>query len=224
MATTAVTTYGSYLMFNDGWVGNVNYARLYTSADVLVDTQIITMSHTAGTTTMQPSADIVFDVDAGTSNVSYVVIGKYTAPIGEFPALYDDSYTRVFTSTYDFETDGTLTIDTFSITVSSAYLSADGRDELYTNGFEVITSAKLTTALSAELNTQSTSFTANSSAGKLTPDANIVFDVAEGTEATAAKYIELYKSSTLLYTRELATTYTFATAGTLTVTGWEMSI
>ena len=224
MATTAVTTYGSYLMFNDGWVGNVNYARLYTSADVLVDTQFFTMSHTAGTTTMQPSADIVFDVDAGTSNVSYVVIGDYNPPLDPVPELYNPCYTRVFTSTYDFETDGTLTIDTFSITVSSAYLSADGRDELYTNGFEVITSAKLTTALSAELNTQSTSFTANSSAGKLTPDASIVFDVAEGTEATAAKYIELYKSSTLLYTRELATTYTFATAGTLTVTGWEMSI
>lgn len=213
MATTGLTDGGKEVLFSDGWTSKVTTAWLYTDADVLVDTQSITLTHTSSTSTMQVSADITFNVDASTDDVSYIEIGRM---VGE---MKDPFYTKTLSTLYDFATAGTLTVDSFVITISGTSLLAAGIDSLCNVGLETMISAKLYDAGDVNLDTQALTFTATDT---LDLDSSVVFDVAKDKTAS---YIKLLNSGGFaLYKRTLDTTYPFSTAGTLTVDSWSISI
>jgi hypothetical protein len=213
MAATGLTDIGRERLFTAGWTTEITKAWLYTSSDVLVDTQNLTMTHTTGTATLVASADIVFNVAASTNDVAYIQIG---ALAGEIKSTY---YTKTLSTTYDFVSAGTLTVDSFVITLTGSSLTADGKDELWTVGFETITGAKLYDTIDALLDTQTVSFTATET---LDLDSAIVFDVATGK---TAEYVTLINTSAdVLYNRILDATYPFTTAGTLTISEWSLAI
>ena len=215
---TAVSEIGAYNLFYGGWTSSVAQAKLYTNLDVLVDTQAITLNYASSQ--MQVSADIVFSVAAGTNDVSYVEIG-YTSPAYEqIPESWMDFYSKDLALLYDFATAGTLTIDSFNISVTGDYLQAAGRDELCQYGFDSkVTWAKLYTSADALLDTQSVTLE-TSIAGVCSPTADIVFTVTSGT----GYYVALGYGTTVMYKRLLGAGYTFTTPGTLTVSSWEMTI
>lgn len=215
---TAVTTLGKYNLFKYGWESTINYARLYTATDTLVDTKTIAMNYASNV--LSPTADIVFNVPAGTNDVSYVVIGNLTT------GTYTSFYSKDLSALYDFTTAGTLTIDSWEISLSGTYLQTTGRQALFETGWEsYITWAKAYTLGDVIVDTQSTTFTANISTGAFSPTADIVFNVSAGTNDVA--YINLgYTSGTdiVFYKRIFSTYYDFVTAGTLTVDSWTISV
>ncbi len=213
MAATGLTDSGRERLFSDGWTTKVTKAWLYTSSDVLVDTQDLTMTHATGTATLVASADIVFDIAAATSDVAYITIG---ALAGEIKDTY---YTKTLSTTYDFVSAGTLTVDSFVISLTGSSLTSDGKDELWTVGFETITSAKLYDTSDALLNTQTVSFTATDT---LDLDSAIVFNVAK--DKTAEYVVLVNTGAQQLYNRVLDATYPFTTAGTLTISAWSLAI
>jgi hypothetical protein len=221
METTRVTQLGRKELFDDGWTANVTWARLYTNLDVLVDEQPLTLTYDSGLDILKPTADIVFDVGAGTDDVAYVSFG-YTIPAQEpAPAFDFELYFKVLPSLYDFITDGTLTIDSWDITFSGTYLLLAGRQVLIPTGFtSKITTAKLYSSTNALLDTQSVTFVTDNQTGVMSPNADIIFDVDSGI----ASRIKLYNTGgTELYNRTLNTTYTFTTKGTLTVDAWNIT-
>lgn len=213
MAATGLTDSGRERLFSDGWTTKVTKAWLYTSSDVLVDTQDLTMTHTTGTATLSASADIVFDIAAATSDVAYIEIGTLA---GEIKDTY---YTKTLSTTYDFTSAGTLTVDSFVISLTGSSLTSDGKDELWTVGFETITTAKLYDTSDALLNTQTVSFTATDT---LDLDSSIVFNVAK--DKTAEYVVLVNTGAQQLYNRVLDATYPFTTAGTLTISAWSLAI
>ena len=99
---------GKDLLVTVGLTTKITWAKLYTSADALLDTQNVTFTSSSGTGIMSPTADIVFNVASGTA--SYITLG------------FTDGtdvvcYKRTLSSTYTFATAGTLTVDTWSITI-----------------------------------------------------------------------------------------------------------
>ena len=213
MAATGLTDSGRERLFSDGWTTKVTKAWLYTSSDVLVDTQDLTMTHTTGTATLSASADIVFYIAAATSDVAYIEIGTLA---GEIKDTY---YTKTLSTTYDFTSAGTLTVDSFVISLTGSSLTSDGKDELWTVGFETITTAKLYDTSDALLNTQTVSFTATDT---LDLDSSIVFNVAK--DKTAEYVVLVNTGAQQLYNRVLDATYPFTTAGTLTISAWSLAI
>jgi hypothetical protein len=215
---TAVTTLGKYELFKYGWTLHTAWVRLYTSADVLVDEQSLTLSYASNT--LSPSATIVFDVASGTNDVSYVVIGYTTGT-----PLDVTFYTKDLPALYDFPSDGTLTVNSWQITVGGTYLLPAGRDDLCVNGWEsLVTWVKLYNSSDVLLASESMTFAANVGTGVFAATSDIVFEVATGGAAYYAVFGYTSGSDVQLYKRLFSTTYTFTTAGRLTIDSWEITI
>lgn len=222
---TQVYSNGKFVLFNNGWVSQINKAYLYTNTGVQVDAQDVTFAYNAGDQSIRPTADIIFDVSGGTNDVSYVEIGQFIEGVDPAPALFTPYYRRDFASLYDFINTGTLTIDAFTLTLSNSYLTTVGKEKLWTAGFESITWAKLYTSGDSLIDTKTTSFTTSNSTYNLICDADIIFDVTGGT--TNVSYATLgYTDGTpvILYNRPLPTTYSFPTTGTLKIDSWTINI
>lgn len=217
---TAVTTSGKYELFQNGWTSKIAWARAYTNLDVLVDEQAATFSYSSVTGKMTPTAPIVFDVAAGVNDVAYVEIGYTTgAP------LNISFYTKDLPALYDFPTAGTLTVSTWEITIAGTYLTVAGRNDLCPNGWvSLVTFAKLYNASDVLLSTVSKTFTANAGTGVFSPSSDIVFEVATGGVASYMVFGYTSGSDVQLYKRIFASTYTFTTAGRLTIDSWEITI
>lgn len=213
MAVTGIGTLGKYELFHNGWTTRMTWAKLYTSADVLVDEQTVALSWNGTNKLMEIVADVVFDVAGGTNDVSYVIFGTGTAPDIVF-------YTEVFAVLYDFATAGTLTLDSARFTLSSSYITDLGKEELSTAGWETIVTAKLYAAGAVLLDTQTVAFS-TATTGIMTADAAIVFDVADNT-AYAVDLLNV--GAEALYYRVLPVTAEFVTPGTLTISSWAMTI
>lgn len=209
-------TAGKTALFKYGWTPKITWARLYTDTDDLVDEQSVTFIESSGI--ISPSADIVFSVAASTNDVSYIKLGYTTG-------LDFEIYRKDLDQLYDFTTAGSLTVDTFTFTIAGTYLTVQGKSDIWTQGFEEITFAKLYTSSDVLVDTQTTSFTTNTGTGALNCDADIIFDVAGGTNNVY--YIQLgYNdgSDKFDYKRLLSTTYNFTTTGTLKVDSWAFTV
>jgi hypothetical protein len=220
MATTAITTAGKYRMFKTGWKNYANKIKLYTDLGTLVDTQTVTFSYNSTNKTIEPTADVVFDVSSGTNDVSYVEL------------IYDDTstdtvlYTKELPALYDFPTAGTLTIDNWAIGITSSDVTDTGKSNLLQNGWESkLIEADLLTSSDVVVDTNVVSFTANAGTGALNASATIVFDVSAGTSNVAK--IQVGDNPSLFiayYTKSFSTTYSFTNAGTLSVSGFTISL
>jgi len=104
------TTTGKTELLNNGWESKIEWAKLYTTGNVLVNTQSTTFATNSSTGAFNCSADIVFPVTGGTTNVSYISLG-YTN--GSDVVLYQ----RTMSPTYNYPTEGTLRVDDWSITI-----------------------------------------------------------------------------------------------------------
>lgn len=218
---TAVATLGKYELFKNGWTTRINQIRLYTSADVLVDTKSVTFAYNSGDQSIRPSANIVFNVAGGTNNVSYVVIGNLGGG-----SIWTSFYSKDLPELYSFSTAGTLTIDSFILTLSSSFLLTQGKADLWQSGWESkITTAKLYTSVDALVDTNDIAFSANIGTGAFPMTGTEVFDVAGGTNNV--NYITLgYNDGTdkVLYKRTFISNYNFPTTGTLTVSAWTITV
>ena len=212
---------GKSHLFNLGWTSGINKIYLYTSGNVLVDSQSVTFTYSGGV--LVPTADIVFNVPAGTSNVAYVEIGRYTPEDPPIPAIFNPYYKEGFSTTYNFTTAGTLTIDSWELNIGGTGLQAAGEEALFTTGWaSTITQAKLYTVGDALVDTQSITFEVNGSY-QLVPTAAVTFDVAGSTNDV--KYINLCDASNNVYFKRLFSgDYDFPTAGTLLVSSWPFSV
>lgn len=221
MATTAITTAGKYRMFKTGWKNYANKIKLYTDLGTLVDTQTVTFSYNSTNKTIEPTADVVFDVSSGTNDVSYVEL------------IYDDTstdtvlYTKELPALYDFPTAGTLTIDNWAIGITSSDVTDNGKSALLQLGWENrINRAILYTTTNTQVDVNTVSFTANAGTGALNASATIVFDVSAGT-SNVSKVTLGYTPETIIseyYTKAFSTTYSFTNAGTLSVSGFTISL
>jgi len=208
--TTRIHDAGAVVLVSTGWTSYVTHARLWTDSNVEVDEQSVTFTYNTSEKRWKPTGDIVFDVAAGTQDVSYVTIGSSTV----------EYYEKVFATLYDFTTLGTLTIDSWAFNITGTSLNDDGKEALFGTGFLGIATAKLYTSGSAVLlDTQSVTFEVTQADGTIEPTANIIFDVTSGI----AYSIQLLISTTTVYNRTLDSTYTFTTPGTLTVDSWAIS-
>lgn len=215
---TAVSTAGKHELFTYGWTTRVAWAKLYTNLDVLVDTQAVTLTYNAGV--MTPSADIVFSVASGTNDCSYVEIG-YTSGGSVEIVLY----TKDLPQLYDFATAGTLTIDSWEISVGGTGLQTTGRDELCTEGWTSnITWVKLYTSGDVLLDTQNATFASNAGTGIMSPSGVITFNVAGSQTAAYAMIGYTDGTDKGLFKKIFSSPYAFATAGTLKVNSWEITI
>lgn len=208
---------GRGALFLDGWTSKVTLIRLYTSADVLVDEQSVTFTY--NTDRIQITSNVVFDVPAGTNNVSYVEIGRYDNP------LYSWYYRKDLTQLYDFATAGQLTIDLFRISASATPLQPSGREALFTTGW-VSTIAKMVAKDNGGTtrDTQTCSFvldTSNNNNLKLNAQVNL--EIAEGITITNCQLLgtadAVYWSKTL----PSPAPYTFNTSGQLRVKTWSIT-
>lgn len=225
---TAITTAGKYRMFKTGWKDYANKIKLYTDLGTLVDTQNVTFAYNDTNDTIEPTTDIVFDVASSTNDVSYVEL------------IYDDTssdtilYTKDLPALYDFPTAGTLTIDNWSIGISSSDVTSYGKEELLSSGWEgIVNQADLLTTTNSVVDSNSVSFTANAGTGALNASATIVFDVSSGTSNVAKIRIGNFKPSPGAplpdvfldyYTKTFSSTYNFTNAGTLSVSGFTISL
>lgn len=218
MATTLYVE-GKNALFRNGWTSKIEWVRLYDATNTLIDEQPVTFEYVGNT--LVPTADIVFDCPAGTNDASYVRIG-YTKPTPLDIIFYDKDLPAL----YDFPTAGTLTIDSWEITLGGSHITAVGKEALFETGWEnLITWGKLYTVADALVDSQNTSFETNSSTGSFICTNDIVFNVSGGTNNVT--YINLgytNGSDVVLYKRIMSPTYNFSTAGTLTVDTWTISV
>lgn len=219
---TAITTAGKYQLFKQGWSGIANKIKLYTNLGVLVDTQSVTFTWNSTNKTIEPNADVVFDVSAGVNDVAYIEL------------IYDDTstdtvlYTKDLSSLYDFPTSGTLTIENWAIGVSSSEFTDDGKNALLTDGLEPEIS-KASLILGNTSVTVNASFTANSSSGRLNADSTIIFNVPGGTTGISQFTLSSYTSTPLpletpLFVKTFNTTYDFTNKGTLSISSFYLQV
>lgn len=214
---TAITTAGKYQMFKTGWRDYANKVKLYTDANVLVDTQNVTFSFSNGTLV---ATNIVFDVGTGTNDVSYVEL--IYANGGTDTVLY----TKDLDSLYDFPTAGTLTIETWTISISSSEVTTAGRSQLLQNGWEGMDIA-MVEAQGAVQFFKGTGFTANAGNGTLPCDDTVIFDITAGTSSInifAVGFLGGLAQPSLYYIRSLPQGYSFTNAGTLSVSGFVLNL
>ena len=217
---TAVSTLGKYQLFYGGWTSKIGWARLYDITNTLINQQSVTFSYSSATGKMTPTSTIVFTVAAETVDAAYIELG-YTSP---YP-LDEIYYTKDLPALYDFPTEGTLTVNSWDITIGGTYIQIAGRDDICDNGWEsLVTWVKLYTAADGLINTQSVSFTSDVNTGIFSPTANIVFEAATGDVAYYMAFGYTSGTDVVLYKRFFSTSYTFTTAGRLTIDSWEITI
>ena len=218
MATTAITTAGKTQLFSTGWKDYANKIKLYKEADAVnpVDTQSVTFTYNSTTKTIEPTADIVFDVTSGTQDVSYVEL------------IYDNGvtdtvlYTKTLDTLYDFPTAGTLTIDNWSIGISSSNITNVGKEVLLTLGWAGLDIAMVENQAETFQSTEGTSFTVTS--GELVCDETLIFAMDAGSSATKILigYLGGAGSPTYYYSENFTTTYSFTNAGNLSVANFKV--
>lgn len=214
-----ISDYGKRTLFSQGWRSRITKIRLCTTSGTIVDEQDITFVMNTGTGTMYLSAPVIFNVASGTTNVSQVKLFQFTSP-----DVYDLIYTEDLASTYNFTTEGTLTLNTYTFSVSGGTL--EGRNKLWNDGWaSVITWAKLYRGETL-VDTKTCSFTASIATGnKLTLDASLIFAVP--VSAISFYYIHLgytdAETDKELF-EKTGTSVAYPTVGTYRVNTWEISV
>lgn len=226
MATTQITQDGKWYLFWKGWTTTAVWLTLYTNAGVQVgDRQAIQLTHTNGTAIMQPNASIIFPVPGGTQDVAYVELGT-------IDGVYYPFYKKTFPGDilYDFDTAGTLTVNTWPLTISGASLTALGIDTLCIAGLESIDKAALYNTYSQLFDEQAVIFESGVN-GIFRPtngdgvNLPIIFNVVSGVQSNnVATFIRLYAANNLLIEKTLNPTYSFPTSGKLTISTWPFTI
>lgn len=225
---TGLTTLGKYYLFTNGFEATIETAKLYTASNVLVNSQTANFVYNASTLKIEADADIVFPVAGGTNDVSYVQL--------VFDSVNEPLYRYDFASTYSFLTNGTLTLDSFDLSLSGASVNAvigNASSTIFKYGWAtnsgtplLLKQAILYNSTGSSINTQNCTFTANATTGALGLTGDIVFTVGAG--ATNVNRIDLIHEDgvgdKVVYRRTLASTYNFPTAGTLTVDNWVISV
>lgn len=214
-----ISDYGKRLLFSFGWRSRITKIRLCTSSGTIVDEQDITFIMNTETGTMHLSAPVIFNVASETSNVSQVSLGYF----GE-PGVYAMIYTEDLASTYNFTTEGTLTLNTYTFSVSGGTL--EGSNKLWNDGWvQYITWAKLYRGETL-VDTKTCSFSANvDTSNKLKLDAPLIFEVPVASVSFYCihlGYTDAGTDKTLF--EKTGTTVSFPTAGTYTVNTWEISV
>lgn len=202
-------------LFNNGWTSKIAWARLYTDTGVLVDQQSVTFTYV--TDHIQPTADIVFEVSSATNDISYITLG-YTSGLDAI------LYRKDLSQLYDFTTSGILTVDTFTIGLTGSSLQPDGRQALFTTGWNTtITQLRINNAGGA-VGTASCDFDVDGSYD-FALDSQVVFEVSAGTNGINNAQL-LNSSNTVYWSKTLPSPapYNFTTAGELRINTWVISI
>ena len=202
-------------LFNNGWTSKITWARLYTDTGVLVDQQSVTFTYV--TDHIQPTADIVFEVSSATDDISYITLG-YTSGLDAI------LYRKDLSQLYDFTTSGILTVDTFTIGLTGSSLQPDGRQALFTTGWNTtITKLRINNAGGA-VGTVSCDFDVDGSYD-FALDSQVVFEVSAGTNGINNAQL-LNSSNTVYWSKTLPSPapYNFTTAGELRINTWVISI
>lgn len=210
---TGTTVTGKRQLFKVGWTTPINHIRLFTTSGSFVDGRSATFTYNSGDQTIGLSADVIFKVSAGISNISYVEIGNLTS--GTFVAYYK----KDLPATYNFTIAGTLTVDSFVISMTNAYVTAYGKQKLWEIGWEsLISKAVLLTDSNAEIDTVTgVSFTAVDSG--LALNGTIQFEVATPVSLVNKIMLKGSVDADSIYTRTFGS-YNFPTYGTFEVGSW----
>lgn len=214
--TTAITTLGKYHLFKSGWTTRINKINLYTDTGVLVDTQAVTFAYSGSTQKISPTAQIEFDVTAGTNDVSYVSL------------IYNDGsndivlYNKSFAILYDFPTTGYLRIEAWEIGINATNSVTWDREYLFTQGWETLldwVGAYIGQSDTLVGNGAITGVTANVSTGELECDDTIISIPASttGINTLTFAYLGSLSNPIVMYKVELGTSYSFTNEGTLLV-------
>ena len=206
---------GKTTLFNNGWTSKITWARLYTDAGVLVNQQAVTFVY--ATDKIQPNADIVFSVSSAVNDVSYITLG-FTSGLDSI------LYRKDLDALYDFSTAGTMTVDTFTISLSGTPLQPDGREALFTTGWNtIITKIRINNSGGA-IDTKACDFDVNASYN-FALDAQINLEVPASTNSINNAQL-LNADDDVFWSKTLPSPapYTFTTAGELRVKTWVISI
>lgn len=214
-----ISDYGKRALFSYGWRSRITKIRLYTSSGTIVDEQDITFVMNTGTGKMHLSAPVIFNVASETPNVSQVRLFSFGAP-----DVYDLIYTEDLASTYNFTTEGTLTLNTYTFSVSGGTL--EGSNKLWNDGWvQYITWAKLYRGETL-VDTKTCSFSATvDQSNKLKLVAPLIFEVPVASVSfyyIHLGYTDAGTDKTLF--EKTGTTVAYPTAGTYTVNTWEISV
>lgn len=211
--TTAITTLGKYHLFKSGWTTRANRIKLYTNNDTLVDTKTVTFTYASDKLSLSASA--VFDVGAGTEDVSYVSL------------VYNDGsndvvlYNRSLGVLYDFPTTGTFTVNTWVFSISAPDSMLLDRQSLFTTGWEIMDALDFyKTDVQVAGTTYNGQLLANISTGELVCGVNPIVKIASGnTGINRIRFGYLGGGSTMTpyYSETLPFSYSFTNAGTLMV-------
>ena len=211
--TTAITTLGKYHLFKSGWTTRANRIKLYTDNGTLVDTKTVTFTYASNNLSLSASA--VFDVGAGTNDVSYVSL------------IYNDGssdvvlYNRSLGTLYDFPTAGTFTVNTWAFSISAPTSLFMDRQSLFTTGWEVIDALvfnKMDTPVSGTI--FENQLTTNISTGELVCAVNPIVNISAGNSGINTirfGYLGNLENMIPYYSEALPSSYSFTNAGTLTV-------
>lgn len=211
--TTAITTLGKYHLFKSGWTTRANRIKLYTDNGTLVDTKTVTFTYASNNLSLSASA--VFDVTAGTNDVSYVSL------------IYNDGsndvvlYNRDLGTLYDFPTAGTFTVNTWSFGISAPTSLLLDRQSLFTTGWEIMDALDFS---KFDVEVAGTSheglLVANISTGELVATINPVVNISAGNTGINKirfGYLGSAPSFTPYYSEAPGWSYSFTNAGTLMV-------
>lgn len=211
---TAITTLGKYHLFKSGWTTRINKINLYTDTGVLVGTQAVTFVF--GSEKISPTAQIEFEVTAGTNDVSYVSL------------IYNDGssdivlYNKSFSLLYDFPTAGYLRIEAWEIGVTATNSVTWDTQYLFTMGWETTldwVGAYIGQSDTLVGNGAITGVTANVSTGELECDDTIISIPASttGINTLTFAYLGSLSNPIVMYKVELGTSYSFTNEGTLLI-------
>lgn len=210
---TAITTLGKYHLFKSGWTTRANRIKLYTDNGTLVDTKTVTFTYASNNLNLSASA--VFDVTAGTNDVSYVSL------------IYNDGsndvvlYNRDLGTLYDFPTAGTFTVNTWSFSISAPTSLLLDRQSLFTTGWEVMDALDFfKTDVQVAGTTYNGQLLANISTGELVCGVNPIVNIASGNSGINRirfGYLGGGSSLTPYYSEAPGWSYSFTNAGTLMV-------
>ena len=210
---TSITTLGKYHLFKSGWTTRANRIKLYTDNGTLVDTKTVTFTYASNNLSLSASA--VFDVGAGTNDVSYVSL------------IYNDGsndvvlYNRSLGVLYDYPTAGTFTVNTWAFSISAPTSLLMDRESLFKYGWEIMDALDF---YKTDVVVSGTGFegqlSTNISTGELVCAVNPIVNISAGNTGINRirfGYLGSLSNMTPYYSEALPSSYSFTNAGTLTV-------